>query len=249
MKTSREKKSNWYFDKFLKVKFENKQLFHYKIKKNVKNNNGYELLKKDFQMSNLLKNKHLLIKDIKEKLNQLLINKDITKELKEENDTFLNQVSNIKEFNKHYLKSDDKNFETHKFKDLIMKYNQKGLNIIPKLIKNYNIFKKEPILSGNNKQNMFESLIFNPKSAKNIFFLQKIKYILNDKLIEGKKNENEVISKNENQSLNNSNYKIKNISFQNKKLIKNYSFNYNESKSISNISFKGNEIINKKKFF
>ncbi len=128
----KRKKSNWYFDKFLK---ENKKLFHCKIKKNEKNNNRYELLKKDFQISNILKNKYLLINDIKEILNQLVINKDIIKKLKEENDTFLNQVSNIKEFTKHYLKIDVKNFETHKFKDLILKYKQKGLNIIQKLIK------------------------------------------------------------------------------------------------------------------
>ena len=250
MKSSREKKPNRYFDKIFKGKFENKKVFHYTIKNNEIDKNGYELLKKDIQFLHLLKNKGILINDIQKTLNKFVINKDITKELKKENDSFFKQVSNIKAYKKHYLKSYDENFETYqKFEDLIIKYKQKGFNKIPKLNQNLNnIFKKEPILSGNDNENMFESLIFNPKSVKNILFLQKIKDILND-LIEEKKKENKNnlidISKNENQNLNNSNYNIKNNPSQNH-LINNSNLNYNENKSISNIFLKGNDIINKK---
>ena len=172
----KSEKPKWFFNKFLKAKYENKKKFYLIIKNSEKDKEGYNLLVKDNQMHKNLKDKRK-IEDVQNQLKLFTINRELTKELKEENDTFLKKLSNMKKFKKIYSKSHDENFDIYQqLEELMLKYKQKGYHKIPKLNENdNNIFKQEPILSKSNVREMFESVLFNLKSKKNLLLLKKIK--------------------------------------------------------------------------
>ena len=64
---------------------------------------GYKLLVKDSQINKILKGKKK-IDDVEKQLNSFAINRDLIKELKEENDIFLKHHSNMKQFKKFIKK-------------------------------------------------------------------------------------------------------------------------------------------------
>ena len=87
----KNEKPKWYFNKFLKAKYDNKKKFNLIIKNSEKDKVGYNLLVKDNQMHKILKDKRK-IEDVQNQLKLFTINREITKELKEENDTFLKKL-------------------------------------------------------------------------------------------------------------------------------------------------------------
>ena len=242
----KSEKPKWFFNKFLKAKYENKKKFYLIIKNSEKDKEGYNLLVKDNQMHKNLKDKRK-IEDVQNQLKLFTINRELTKELKEENDTFLKKLSNMKKFKKIYSKSHDENFDIYQqLEELMLKYKQKGYHKIPKLNENdNNIFKQEPILSKSNVREMFESVLFNPKSKKNLLFLKKIKTYIDHlvKNIENKKNKKE--------NLYEKVIEIEKENLQNKrrsyiKIINNQTLNNSRSKSMSNMTIKTNySLLNK----
>ena len=232
----KNEKPKWYFNKFLKAKYDNKKKFNLIIKNSEKDKVGYNLLVKDNQMHKILKDKRK-IEDVQNQLKLFTINREITKELKEENDTFLKKLSNMKRFKKIYSKNHDENFDIYqKLEELILKYKQKGYNKIPKLNENVNnIFKQEPILSKSNVKEMFESVLFNPKSRKNLLFLKKIKTYIDDLIqnIENKNNKKENLKVNE---IEKENLQRKRKSYT--KITNNQILNNSRSKSMSNVTIK-----------
>ncbi len=234
----KSEKPKWFFNKFLKAKYENKKKFYLIIKNSEKDKEGYNLLVKDNQMHKNLKDKRK-IEDVQNQLKLFTINRELTKELKEENDTFLKKLSNMKKFKKIYSKSHDENFDIYQqLEELMLKYKQKGYNKIPKLNENINnIFKQEPILSKSNVREMFESLLFNPKSRKNLLFLKKIKTYIDDLIqnIENKNNKKENLYKKVNE-IEKENLQRKRRSYT--KITNNQILNNSRSKSMSNITIK-----------
>ena len=232
----KNEKPKWYFNKFLKAKYDNKKKFNLIIKNSEKDKVGYNLLVKDNQMHKILKDKRK-IEDVQNQLKLFTINRELTKELKEENDTFLKKLSNMKRFKKIYSKNHDENFDIYqKLEELILKYKQKGYNKIPKLNENVNnIFKQEPILSKSNVREMFESVLFNPKSRKNLLFLKKIKTYIDDLIqnIENKNNKKENLKVNE---IEKENLQRKRRSYT--KITNNQILNNSRSKSMSNVTIK-----------
>ena len=196
----RKKKSSWIYDKFIKAKIENDKKVNSFIKHNDKNKESYNLIIKDSIMSEKIKKKNLL-KDVQKRLNSLSINRDSVKDIKNENEIFLKHFSNIKTFKKNYIKSYNENIENYEIvEDLVLKYKSKGYKI-PKLSQiNNNIFKQEPILiSKNNVQNMYESIMYNPKSKKNLDYLKKTKSLLDHKILK-KKNKKKIKNEKNNKS-------------------------------------------------
>ena len=247
----RKKKSSWIYDKFIKAKIENDKKVNSFIKHNDKNKESYNLIIKDSIMSEKIKKKNLL-KDVQKRLNSLSINRDSVKDIKNENEIFLKHFSNIKTFKKNYIKSYNENIENYEIvEDLVLKYKSKGYKI-PKLSQiNNNIFKQEPILiSKNNVQNMYESIMYNPKSKKNLYYLQKTKSLLDEKLLK-KKNKKKI--KNEKNNKSNS---LLSISNNNDNIIKPYNnktsihklLKNKGSNSMTNISIKTNFSIKNKDF-
>ncbi len=236
----KSEKPKWFFDKFLKAKYENKKKFNLIIKNSEKDKVGYNLLVKDNQMHKNLKDKRK-IEDVQNQLKLFTINRELTKELKEENDTFLKNLSNMKRFKKIYSKNHDENFDIYQqLEELMLKYKQKGYNKIPKLNENINnIFKQEPILSKSNVREMFESLLFNPKSRKNLLFLKKIKTYIDDLIqnIENKNNKKENLYKKVNE-IEKENLQRKRRSYT--KITNNQILNNSRSKSFTNITLKNN---------
>ena len=81
---------------------------------------------KDNQIHKNLKDKRK-IDEVQKKLKLFTINRELIKELKEENDTFLKKLSNMKIYIKNYTKSDNENFEIYQqLEELMLKYKQKG---------------------------------------------------------------------------------------------------------------------------
>ncbi len=81
---------------------------------------------KDNQIHKNLKDKRK-IDEVQKQLKLFTINRELIKELKEENDTFLKKLSNMKRFIKNYTKSDNENFEIYQqLEELMVKYKQKG---------------------------------------------------------------------------------------------------------------------------
>ena len=206
----RKKKSSWIFDKFIKAKIENDKKINSFIKHNDKNKESYHLIIKDSIMSEKIKKKNLL-KDVQKRLNSLSINRETVKDLKNQNETFLKNFSNIKTLKKNYIK----NYNDKILENLVLKYKAKGYKI-PKLNQeDNNIFKQEPILvTNNNVQDMYESIMYNPKSKKNIYYLQKTKSLIDNILLK-KEYKKKKIDKNkekeENNNKNNSLFKNENL--------------------------------------
>ena len=189
----KKKKSSWILDKFIKAKIENDKKVNSIIKHNNDNKGSFNLMIKDMIMSEKIKN-NTLLKDVQKRLNSLTINRESMKDLKNQNETFKKQFSNIKTFNKNYIKSNDKKIGYYPIlEDLVLKYKAKGYKI-PKLSQgDNNIFKQEPILiSNNNIQNIYESIMYNPKSKKNLYYLQKTKSLIDDMIL-NKNNRKKVI--------------------------------------------------------
>jgi hypothetical protein len=206
----RKKKSSCIFDKFIKAKIENDKKINTFIKHNDKNKESYHLIIKDSIMSEKIKKKNLL-KDVQKRLNSLSINRETVKDLKNQNETFLKYFSNIKTLKKNYIK----NYNDKILENLVLKYKAKGYKI-PKLNQeDNNIFKQEPILvTNNNVQDMYESIMYNPKSKKNIYYLQKTKSLIDNILLK-KEYKKKKIDKNkekeENNNKNNSLFKNENL--------------------------------------
>ncbi len=90
-----ERIKNRIFDKFAKARIEAKKRIYSYIKNDEKSSYEYNLLIKDKLESKKLKNASQL-RNIRERLNSLQINYNINKELKEENEDFLNGFNSIK---------------------------------------------------------------------------------------------------------------------------------------------------------
>ena len=120
----RKKKSSWIFDKFIKAKIENDKKINSFIKHNDKNKESYHLIIKDSIMSEKIKKKNLL-KDVQKRLNSLSINRETVKDLKNQNETFLKNFSNIKTLKKNYIK----NYNDKILENLVLKYKAKGYKI------------------------------------------------------------------------------------------------------------------------
>ena len=74
----KSEKPKWFFNKFLKAKYENKKKFYLIIKNSEKDKEGYNLLVKDNQMHKNLKDKRK-IEDVQNQLKLFTINRELTK--------------------------------------------------------------------------------------------------------------------------------------------------------------------------
>ena len=176
-----EKEKHIVLDKFLTARLEARKKISSRIKKDYKNKYEYNLLIKDKIASNTLKDVSKL-RDIRKDIRSLNINLNINEELKEENEDFLKGFKSIKDYKKEFVKNYDENYEDfQKFEDIIIQYKNKGYIKIPKLnMDKNNLFKVEPILLNKSKvEDVIEALNKNPKSEKNIIFLNNTKKYLN----------------------------------------------------------------------
>ena len=211
-------------NKYLTARLEANKRFSSRIKNDNKISNEYDIINKNKIASKSLKDISKL-REIKQKLRCLSINLNPNKELKEENEEFLKGFKSMKEFKKKYIKNYDDNYEEfQKFEDIIIQYKNKGIRI-PKLnMDKNNIFKAEPILIHKSKlQDVIEAINKNPKSKKNLIYLNNIRKYLG------------VISRNK--RMNNITFKI---NMDNKEI---NNLDYDISSSMINI--KQNNFINK----
>ena len=184
-----ERIKNRIFDKFAKARIEAKKRIHSYIKHDEKSSYEYNLLVKDEFESKKLKNVSQL-RNIRERLNSLQINFNINKELKEENEDFLNGFNSIKHHHNKYYKSNENINDYRKFDDMILKYKEKGYKKVPKLnIIKHNIFKQEPLLSKSiNVKKIIDIIRLNPNSKKNLIYLTNTKNYVNNIIERNKKN-------------------------------------------------------------
>ena len=184
-----ERIKNRIYDKFAKARIEAKKRIYSYIKNDEKSSYEYNLLVKDKLESKKLKNIFHL-QNIRERLNSLQINFNINKELKEENEDFLNGFNSIKNHKNKYYKSNENINDYRKFDDMILKYKEKGYNKIPKLnIIKHNIFKQEPLLSKSiNVKKIIDIIKLYPKSKKNLIYLTNTKQYVNNIIERNKKN-------------------------------------------------------------
>ena len=170
------------FNKFLRARYIAKKRINSYIKEDPKYSNENKILLKDKMASQSLKNIKQL-NNIRQKLNSLNVNINVTKELREENDEFYKGFQNIKDYKKKYVKNYDENTENYqKFEDIVLHYKDKGYYKIPKLSgETNNIFKREPLLiKKTNMQNIIDTFKLYPNSRKNIIFLNNTKkYVYN----------------------------------------------------------------------
>ena len=213
-----EKEKHIVLDKFLTARVEARKKISSRIKKDYKNKYEYNLLIKDKIASNTLKDVSKL-RDIRKDISSLSINLNINKELKEENEDFLKGFKSVKDYKKEFVKNYDENYEDfQKFEDIIIQYKNKGYIKIPKLnMDKNNLFKVEPILLNKSKiEDIIEALNKNPKSEKNIIFLNNTKKYLNlikrnrrmsnNTNLKHNTNINNINDNNNNQETNNSDY-------------------------------------------
>ena len=166
-------------NKYLTARLEANKRFSSRIKNDNKISYEYDIITKNKIASKSLKDISKL-REIKQKLRCLSINLNPNKELKEENEEFLKGFKSMKEFKKKYIKNYDDNYEEfQKFEDIIIQYKNKGIRI-PKLnMDKNNIFKAEPILIHKSKlQDVIEAINKNPKSKKNLIYLNNIRKYL-----------------------------------------------------------------------
>ena len=183
-----ERIKNRIFDKFAKARIEAKKRIHSYIKHDEKSSYEYNLLIKDKLESKKLKNASQL-RNIRERLNSLQINYNINKELKEENEDFLNGFNSIKNHKNKYYKSNENINDYQKFDDMILKYKEKGYYKVPKLnIIKHNIFKQEPLLSKSiNVKKIIDIIKLYPNSKKNLIYLTNTKQYVNNIIERNKK--------------------------------------------------------------
>ena len=107
------------FKKFLRARYIAKKRINSYIKEDPKYSNENKILLKDKMASQSLKNIKQL-NNIRQKLNSLNVNINVTKELREENDEFYKGFQNIKDYKKKYVKNYDENTENYqKFEDIV----------------------------------------------------------------------------------------------------------------------------------
>ncbi len=120
---------------------------------------------------------HKLVKEFDE---EYRVNLESHKEIKKENDIFLNKYNNAKK--KTALKKD--NSSENIFSELMLKYKEKGYHNVRDIKQKTNLFEVSPLLLPNNKVLDFYKLGDNYKHySKDLDYTRKLKKMVNEKFL------------------------------------------------------------------